>query len=153
MNETIANLDDKTALYVLNTIARYELSADGKEETLTPEEQTALRNEFCPAGVEGGVTDGDLARAALQVLACEPKLATRIDDLARGPKPDQMAIDFVTGVVVVTLAIAVLKTGVSFKVDSTGKWSLKIDKEALSDELMKILIEKILSRFDSLSDD
>lgn len=88
LQEPIQSLDDATARRVLATFARAQ--ANPAETALTPELRQALR-EFATSLETAAVSasEGDLARAALLLLADDPQQQSIITALIDGPAPAQ----------------------------------------------------------------
>ena len=118
IQDRIASLDDATAHRVLATFARAQ--ANPAEATLTPELRQALR-EFATgpevAAVPAG--DGDLARAALLLLADDPQQQPILTALIEGPAPTKFGVLETTAVV--TAVLLVLQTHVRFERDKDGR--------------------------------
>ena len=86
--------------------------------------------------------EGDLARAALLVLAEDPRHAEAIRALVSGPEAKSFAVGEIA---VLTAALVVLQTRAKFSRDKPGKFTLMVEKAATSDALLKTLVEKLLS--------
>ncbi len=86
LQELIQSLDDTTARQVLATFARAQ--ATPTETALTPELRQALR-EFAPdpATTAVSASEGDLARAALLLLADDPQQQPILAALIEGSAP------------------------------------------------------------------
>lgn len=129
-------LPDATAIHILKSIAQLRLRPAAPDPALTPETRAALASA---AGTESApVSEADLARAALDVLAEEPEFAEPIRIMSREEAPAQRFIDPGT-IAIATAAILVLQT--RFK----GKWDhIEIEKKALGDATLKLLIQRLL---------
>ncbi len=142
VKDLIQSLDDATARRVLATFARAQSAS--AEIALTPELRQALR-EFATgpevAAVPAG--DGDLARAALLLLADDPQQQPILTALIEGPAPTKFGV--LETAAVVTAVLLVLQTHVRFERDKDGRWSLKIEKKSTDNSLLKILVQKLLS--------
>ena len=101
LTDTIAALDDATAVRVLAEVADYQaplpdpaqlraMETGLRQATATDPALTSYTDPGAPAGA------GDLARATLQHLAARPDLATvitrAIQDSGHGPHLDQPAV-------------------------------------------------------------
>ena len=98
------------------------------------------------------VTDADLARAALDVLAEDNALAQRIREISREPTltgVDRKYID-VSGIGLTTAVLIVLQTRIKFKIDHKKQFSLEIEKKALTDASVRELVHRLLSYLDHL---
>ena len=147
----IRGLDDARAVRVLKAFAKPRLHAGGEAETAwTPELERALRREFpAEAGaaraVAGTVSEGDLARQALLLLADDPQNREALAALIEGPPPEMF---FGVGeVALITAALVVLQTHVLFERDGDGKIHIKIEKKPTRDSLLKDLVQELLGFF------
>ena len=142
VKDLIQSLDDAAARRVLDSITRAQTAS--AETALTPELRQALR-EFATgpevAAVPAG--DGDLARAALLLLADDPQQQPILTALIEGPAPTKFGVLETTAVV--TAVLLVLQTHVRFERDKDGRWLLKIEKKPTDNSLLKILVQKLLS--------
>ena len=141
MEEKIHHLDDTTALQLLSTIAQPYTRTGDLETQWTPELRQALINA---SGIEESaepVTEGDLARQALLLLAEDPKtrqaLETRLDH------PGMESFGAGTLLLGVTAALVVLQTRFEVERDKDGKVSWKIRKEAIDSAVLKELVRKV----------
>lgn len=89
-------------------------------------------------------TDGELARAALQILARHPDHHAAIQALVTGPRVEQLATKGTFAAVVIGLVV--LQTHVKFEQDSTGHYSFSIEKPSAQDELLKKLVDAVIPR-------
>ena len=104
----------------------------------------ALADEFqIGSGTGGaGVSEGELARQALLVLAEDPEAAIAIERLASTPGDNAQVFDFGIGLTVAVLIV--LQTHVKFERNADGKWSLQVEKKPTSDGLVKGLVQKLI---------
>ncbi len=86
IQDCISSLDDATARRVLDSIARAQSAS--AETALTPELRRALQ-EFATGPETAAIpaSDGDLARAALLLLADDPQQQPILTALIEGPAP------------------------------------------------------------------
>ena len=129
---------DATAIHILKTIAQARLRPAAPDLALTPDVRAALASAF---GVEATpASEGDLARAALDLLAEDPEFAEPIRIMSReGATSPQRFIAPAT-IALTTAAILVLQT--RFK----GKWGhFEVEKKALGDATLKLLVQRLLS--------
>lgn len=132
MTNFITQLDDQTAEMVLQRISQSKLNRDGVESELSPEWEVALRDFAVDA--TSTPANGDLARAALMLLAEDPGEREKIRMLVENPAPQ--SFDFGATVGIVTASIVVLQ--VHFEIEKTpGGWKLKVGKKAASDKLLR----------------
>ena len=141
--EQIESLDAEEACRILATVARAQATRETVETTWTQPIADAVAGTFGTAAPAGPpARAGDLARAALLVLAEDPRHGDAVRTLVSGPE----ARSFVLGeIAVVTAALVVLQTRVKFSRDKDGKFTLLVEKAAASDGLLKALAEKLLS--------
>ncbi|HRC71587.1 MAG TPA: hypothetical protein PK880_03530 [Candidatus Competibacter sp.] len=142
IQDRIASLDDATARRVLDSIARAQSTS--AETALTPALRQALR-DFA-TGVEIAAvpaSDGDLARAALLLLADDPQRQPILTALIEGPAPAQFGP--VKNAAVVAAALLVLQLYVKFEYDKDGRWSVEIIKTPVDKTLLAPVVEKLLN--------
>jgi len=141
MDNMIRGLDDAQAVRVLTTFARARLRAGGVAETeWTPELDRALRQDFpaeADAGRAASVSEGDLARQALLLLADDPQNRDALAALIAGPPPESFEV--VGTVALLAAMLVVLQTHVLFERDRDGKIHIKIEKKPTRDSLLKHL--------------
>ena len=142
IQDRIASLDDATACRVLATFARAQ--ATPTETALTPELRQALR-EFAtgPETAAVSASEGDLARAALLLLADDPQQQPMLTALIEGPAPTRFGV--LETVAIISAVLVVLQTHVKFERDKEGRWSVKIEKKPTDNSLLKPLVQKLLS--------
>lgn len=141
IQDRIASLDDATARRVLATFARAQATP---ETALTPELRQALR-EFAtgPETAAVSASEGDLARAALLLLADDPQHQPILATLIEGPAPTKFGV--LETVAIISAVLVVLQTHVKFERDKAGRWSVKIEKKPTDNSLLKPLVQKLLS--------
>ncbi len=143
MDNIIATLSDPNALGILAKVAEYELNSVSDTVDLDADQLSALRAKFgAPEGV--AVADGDLARAALQVLAQDPEMATRIRTMATSQAPDAFSFEALADAALYTALVKVLMTGVSIERDKDGKWAVQVKTHALDSEALSALARKFM---------
>ena len=149
MDDTIRGLDNSQAVRVLITFARARLHAGGVAETeWTPELDRALRQDFpADAGRAASVSEGDLARQALLLLADDPQNREALAALIAGPPPESFEVVTAGTVALVAATLVVLQTHVLFERDRDGKIHIKIEKKPTRDSLLKDLVQKLLGFF------
>jgi hypothetical protein len=145
ISDLIQSLDDKTAQRILSRIAGSQPAPGGARIAWSPDIGKALANEFQIAEPSGGATpisEGELSRQALLVLAEDPETAKAIEKLASTPTDNVETFDFGIGLTVAVLIV--LQSHVKFERDPNGKWSLKVEKKPTSDSLVKGLVQKLI---------
>ncbi len=149
--ETIRHLDDAAAIRLLSRIAQLYARTGELETDWTPELQQALLEGSGLTGATEPVSEGDLARQALLLLAEDP--GTRDAVQAQRDGPTMRSFDAGTLLFGLTAALVVLQTRFEVKRDEDGKLTWRIGKEAVDSTVLKTLIEKVLSfPFSSRSD-
>ncbi len=142
VKDLIKSLDDATARRVLDSIARVQSTS--AETALTPELRRAL-GDFA-TGIETAAIpagDGDLARAALLLLADDPQQQPILTALIEGPAPAQFGP--VKNAAILAAVLFVLQLYVKFEYDKDGRWSIEIVKEPTDKALLMPLVQKLLS--------
>ena len=138
MDDMIRGLDNARAVRVVETFAQARLRAGGVAETeWTPELDRVLRQDFpieADAGWAASVSEGDLARQALLLLADDPQNREALAALIAGPSPETF---FGVGeVALITALLVALQTHVLFERDRDGKIRIKIEKKPTRDSLL-----------------
>lgn len=111
----------------------------------SPELRAALATAFDDAS-HTPCSEGDLARAALDMLSQDPAYAEPIQVMASQSTPTSPERYFdPTGIALTTAALLVLQTRVKFKCDNTGKWSIEVDKKTAGDSVIKQLVQRLLA--------
>ena len=134
-------MTDEKSIYILQTLAQARLLPESG--ALPPERDllAALTHQFGETATP--TTEGDLARAALDLLAQDPSYAEPIRILSTQSSAPQKYLDAST-IAVATAAILALQTHVKFKLDR-GKVTIEIDKRPLSDAALKTLIDRLIA--------
>jgi hypothetical protein len=136
-------LDDSTAVDVLRRVTQSRLIDAGGRGPSDAELRSMLSDAFNPPAQPGSVSEGELARTALNVLRQDPRYNVLIEELA---DPATMSYEPISLTIAVgAAAFMALRTRLRFKRDSTGKWSLDIDKEASSDKTLMALVESVMA--------
>ena len=118
------------------------------EQVPTHTPDPALGDAVLPWTSKSGAPagEGDLARAALDLLRRDPAFAGPIQVMASQagePASRQRYLEPLT-IGLATAAVLALQTRVKFKRDHTGKWSLEVDKKSSSDAVVKLLVQRLL---------
>jgi len=129
---------------VLKHIAEVRLTSQSGELPPALELEAALRSSLAEL-TPMPATEAELAQAALDVLAEDPEFFEPVQTtLAQPAVTPGKYMDASSGIALITAAILVLQTRVKAKKDSTGKWSVEIEKKDLNSGALKILIERLL---------
>jgi hypothetical protein len=140
----IAALPSADAVRVLNAVTKARV-ARGAATALTPDAAlgTALTSET-GAAPEAGVSDGDVAKAALALLAEDPAVAPTLAAMIENPPAEDSAHESVAlGMGIGVAALVVLQSYIKFERDKAGEWTFKFEKQPMSDSLLKDLIGKL----------
>ena len=88
-------------------------------------------------------SDTEAPGLALELLADEPRFATRIEATESGPQTRSLGAGVVEGAFVIAGLLLALQTHFEFARDKDGRWSVTIKKKPTSDALLKPLIKKL----------
>jgi hypothetical protein len=88
-------------------------------------------------------SEGELARAALRVIASDPEHRIGVQALLDHPQAEKFVVAE-TGVLVPLVLIA-LQTHFRFERDQRGKWTVKVEKKPTDPTLLKDFVKKLLS--------
>ncbi len=147
MTEIISSMDDATAKQVLDAFVRARLATEDRETKLDADMCKALQAEFAVTPSPDAPSDGDLAREALRVLAQDPEIERHIRTLAEtGPT---RGFDFGISLAITTAVLLVLQTHVRFERTPSGDWSLVIEKKPTEENLLRPLVQKLITIFPS----
>jgi hypothetical protein len=139
----LTQLDDATAQRILAAIARAR--SRNVPEPPFPALRQALAHDFQLAPSRTSVSDGDLARQALIVLAEDPATRLAIDSMAA--EEGSAGIHTFDGGASIALGIAAyfaLSTALDIKRDKDGKWSFHMKVKPASEAAVKKLVEKLI---------
>jgi hypothetical protein len=127
MNDTITALDDPTAVRILTTFTGARFREALQERELTPDVRQALQASWnVDRASRETVTEGDLARQSLLVLAADPANQEGLTALIQNPPPPHFGV--ATAIAVTTLALLVLQTHVKIKRSKDGKVEVLVGK-------------------------
>lgn len=141
----IAALPDDTAQRILESYIKAR-GADVPVELSKSTVQSLIRNAAAPAAGAAPpprATDGDLARAALALLALDPQAQDAIRAMVTGP---QLRSFFVAEVAVLTLAVSVLMSSGTLTKGPNG-WEISIKKDALNTDQLKAFLNVVAGWF------
>ena len=139
----IEQLDDATAIRLLDTLRQHALDDTHALTECSEDLRQPLQAEFGDASASAPVSAGDMARAALELLAEDPQLGSNIQAMASQPPTRSFAV--VESALVVTACLLALQTHVRFHRQKDGRWTLTIDEPSASEGLLTKLGEKLLS--------
>lgn len=136
----IDQLDDATAQRILTAIARARSTGQPP-----PDIQKALADQFQIAPGTP-ISDGELARQALIVLAEDPQTALAIESMAA--EEDDSPHRTYDGGATFAMGIAAyfaLSTALDIERDKQGKWSFRMKVRPASQAAVTKLIEKLVN--------
>jgi hypothetical protein len=134
----IETLSDADAQRILIIFARNQPGYS--DSTLSPELTTALRYE--PDLTTTAASTGDLARAALLLLADDPQHRPIIDAMTSQPPAQYFGL--LETAVVMGAVLFVLGTHIKIERNARGAWTVKVEKKPTDSKLLKSLMEKLL---------
>ncbi|MDQ2695493.1 MAG: hypothetical protein M3Z21_08990 [Pseudomonadota bacterium] len=145
LETAILQLADAEAGRILDTFARHQ--PDYRQQSPTPELREALRAdpELSPAAA----SEGELARAALLLLAGDPDRRPVLAALVQGPALQRFGV--VESAAVVGGVLFVLGSHVLVERDPQGRWRCRFEKKPTDPKLLKTLMEKLLGYLDKES--
>jgi hypothetical protein len=148
LDDLIRRMDNSRAVRVLTTFAKARLRAGGVAETeWTPELDRTLRMGF-PAETDAGraasVSEGDLARQALLLLADDPQYRETLAALIEGSPPESFEVVGAGTVALLAAVLVVLQVHVLFERDRDGHIHIKIEKKPTRANLLKDLVQKLV---------
>lgn len=135
----IAALDDDEAVRLVTLLARVE--GDPTETEFTSARRAALRDAF-DAAPDPSAEAGDLARAVLQLHAQDPDNRDTLAQLLNGSSPERFLNG--TSIALGTAVLILLQTHLRFERDADGNWTVVIEKEAASSDLLRSVVQKYL---------
>lgn len=135
--------DEQVSIRILKAIAQARLAPLAAEPPRSEEIRVALAAAFGSTG-DIPASEGDLARAALDVLKEDPAFVEPISVMTSQAETASAPETYVEPVTIglTTPALLMLQTRLQFKIDHTGKWSVEIDKKAAGDSAVKLLVER-----------
>lgn len=137
--------DDDISISILKTIAKARLGPATGELPPNPELRFALTTAFGSSGSEPA-NEGDLARAALDLLRQDPAFTEPIElasiQVGTAESPHRYFDPLTISLVIA--ALLALQTRVKFKLDSDHKWSIEVDKKSSGDAALKLLVQRLL---------
>jgi hypothetical protein len=136
-------VDDLGVKQALTVFARAHLDRPGLVLELNREILSALRPYAGDALPTAEVTESELARSALDVLADDARYAPEIRALLVGRASERFAVVETTALV--TAVLVVLQTHVRFERQPNGSWSLEIEKKPTDKTLLGKLVSKLLA--------
>lgn len=143
MDNILDTIEDRRAVEILTMVAKGRGLLKDVPGMDVRQAQAALADAFGQPGLGDIPTEGELARQCLRLLSQDPDTAQAIATMAAQPDQGPQRF-FIAEVAVTTLALVVLSTRVVYEKDKSGKVLFKIEKNALSDALLKKVVDLFL---------
>jgi hypothetical protein len=145
MHNLISSLDDSKACQILSQIARARAHVETKTFQLTPDLRAALASAFGVSAQPLSVSEGDIARQALLLLAEDVDTRRAIETMSTNLPETATQYDGGLTVAIGAAAFLVLQTYVHVERDKEGKWTVKLEKKPASEAILKALAAKIVA--------
>jgi len=142
--ELISELDDERAVRILEDVTQARLNRGEQPPAWSDQPAERLREAFDITKTDGGASTGDVARAALLVLAEDPDTRQAIETMVRHmPASRQVFVEPGTAALMAAVLV-VLQSQIELKRGTDGKWSFAYTKPSASVELLRPLVEKLV---------
>ena len=141
----IHNLDDTRARRILAAVVRSRIAEPRVPTGWSPALGQALAGRFEVQPESPAVSEGELARQSLLVLAEDPEMRRAIETMAANWNAFRQKFDLDRTLGTTAAVLLVLQTRLKFARASDGKWSVKVEKKSTSDALLKGLVQKLIS--------
>jgi hypothetical protein len=102
----------------------------------------ALKQEYA-GGVPVAVSEGDLARATLELLTADPELESQTIALVAQRPAERFDLGLLSGAAMLTLALSVLQTQADISWDKNKGLRIALKKRAASDSLLRQFFAKL----------
>lgn len=146
MQDLIENLDDPTAIRVLQAFASARSRDGGYETDWSPALQQGIVEGLELSDVPSDrVSEGDLARQALLLLAESPDEREALEAMIKNPPAEQYGV---LGMLTFTAAFIALQMYGKLEIKG-DKFHFKLEKKPPKSELLQQLAQKLLSFFSS----
>jgi hypothetical protein len=142
--EQIHALDDPTATRLLRAFARANRTTE-PSLALTSEIREGLEQSVAVTASAGvHVSEGDLARSTLLLLASGSDYREGLAALMASPPPERMLGPW-EAMALASAVLVVLETHFKFERDKQGRWTVNLKKKPTDAQLLKSVIQKLLS--------
>lgn len=143
LEDRIGSLDDSAAVRLLQRFAKAQPKRD-VPAVVDAAVAGQLRKEVgLIAGADAATSEGDLARAALLVIASDPEHRTGIEAMLDNPAGEKFVV--VETALLVSAVLIALQTHVRFERDKQGKWNVMVEKKPTDSSLLKDFVKKLIS--------
>ena len=140
MENVLDKIDDQRSVEILTRVVKGRGLLPCAPGIEVQKAQAELATVFGQAGSGEIPTEGDLARQCLRVLSQNPDTARAIAGMAEQTDHGPQCF-LIAEVSVIALALAVLGTSVRYERDKEGKVSLIVEKKAMSNAVLKKLVD------------
>jgi hypothetical protein len=143
VDDRIGMLADVEAVALLQRFSRAQPKTD-VPAALDASVANQMRKEVGLAEeAMASISDGELARAVLLVIASDPEHRAGIELMLDHPPSEKFVV--VETALLVSAVLIALQTHVRFDRDKQGKWTVKIEKKPTDSSLLKDLVKKLLA--------
>ena len=142
--ERVAGLSDEEAVRILATIAE---ARRGRGESVPVWDEglaEALADEFGVERAAQPVSEGEVARQALMVLALDAETAGPLAAMVARPGPERFDLGAVSGTLLLAGAMMALQAQVEIERDKEGRWRVLVRKEAGKDGAIGPVVRKLV---------
>lgn len=146
IKDRIAGLDDEEAIKMLNTVAKPYAAEGVAESTLEQDQVSALMHTLRVAPASPELTDGEMARRGLLLMAQSPEFAEEIEEFLL--RPDMRVVQEETPVQILdsqTLLYA-LKTSVNFERSVDGQTTVRVTPLRPDTQIIRGFVEGLLTK-------
>lgn len=143
MTQDIARIDDAKAIRLLSSFATAQLHEKMATAPSTKLVDAISKSFALSQDASRVPSEGDVARAALQVLAQDKTNREAFSTYLAGPSATKFSLDPVSSIALLTMAVAVLQTRatISWK---DGELSIAISKDAAGSSTLKTFAQVII---------
>jgi hypothetical protein len=138
LHDRIDELSDTESIRLLRIVVQ---GVDAEPPASLQDLRPALAQKSTVKASSASAGEGEVARAALHVLAETPPHGERIQAVLDAP--DLQTFDLGATVAIITAAVIVLQLNVEFERDGTGAWRFQLAKPTASEELIQSLIDAL----------
>jgi hypothetical protein len=144
-SNSIEDLEDEKACAILARIVQSQSHSTNAPVTLSADIRQALASAFTTSPELTPVSEGELARQALLVLAEDEGMREIIDTMAVNLPEPSTQYDAGATLAITTAVLFVLQTHFRIECDKKGRWSVMLEKKPTSEVLLKKLVQKFLA--------
>jgi hypothetical protein len=145
MQTWIRSLGDVIAVRILTNIAENNFQQSENPQDLTPEIKEALKEGFGLEPSEEFVSDSDMARETLSLLAHDPDFHRIITAMDKNQPPERLAQEPATVYELYAALVVFLNTQMEFSRGKSGKYGFQMKPDAFDKKLLKGFAGKLLN--------